>query len=329
MRPWIVEITRGDMVESQHIGHGVVVDQSGQTLLAFGDAARVTFPRSAAKWVQGIELVRSGAADAFQLTDQHLAIACASHNGEKAHTELVSTWLAQIGLQLSDLECGTSAPFTEEVRLQLAHAHATPNPLHHCCSGKHVGMLTVCVHSHWPTAGYTDYGHPLQVQIREHMRHIFACDSDALTYATDGCSVPTYAMPLHTLASGFARLTSDHIDVELREAAIRLFNAQSAQPFMVAGTNRLDTALLQAGEGRLQVKMGAEGVYCGAIPDRGLGFALKCEDGTLRGQEALVIELLGAIGEDMIVERLAPVFRYPQIVTARGHRVGQISVRRE
>ncbi len=329
MHPWIVEVTRGDLVESQHIGHGVVIDQSGQTLLAFGDVARVTFPRSAAKWIQGLELVRSGAADAFQLTDQHLAIACASHNGETAHTELVSSWLAQIGLRLSDLECGTSPPFTEAVRLQLAHAHQTPNPLHHCCSGKHAGMLSVCIHRGWSTAGYTQYDHPLQAQIREHMRQIFICDPEELVYAIDGCSVPTYAMPLTTLAKGFARLTSDDLDMALGDAAQRLFKAQTAHPFMVAGTDRLDTALLEAGQGRLQVKMGAEGVYCGAIPDRGLGFALKCEDGTLRGQEALVVRLLSQIGEDAIVKRLASTFRHPEILTARGQPVGHISVGRQ
>lgn len=329
MAPWIVEVTRGDLVESQHIGHGVVMDQAGQIHLQFGDAGRVTFPRSAAKWVQGLELVRSGAADAFQLTDQHLAIACASHNGETAHTELVSAWLTRIGLDRSDLECGIAPPFTDAVRLLLAHAQQTPNPLHHCCSGKHAGMLSVCVHLGWSTAGYTHYAHPLQARIRAHMAQIFACNPDELAYAIDGCSVPTYAMPLTTLAHGFARLTSNHLDVALTEAAQRLFTAQTAHPFMVAGTDRLDTALLEAGQGRLQVKMGAEGVYCGAIPDRGLGFALKCEDGTLRAQEALVVELLSQIGEDAIVQRLASTLRHPEILTARGQAVGQISVRRD
>ena len=328
MNPWIVEVSRGDLVESQHLGHGVVVDHAGQVHLQFGDPERVTFPRSAAKWVQALELVASGAADTFQLTDSHLAIACASHNGEIEHTTLVGQWLQQIGLSAADLECGIAPPFTEAVRLALAHAHETVCALHHCCSGKHAGMLSVCKQRGWPTEGYTNYDHPLQAQIRAHMAQIFQCDIETLPCATDGCSVPTYAMPLSVLAFGFARLAAGQLEGPLRIAAARLFQAQAAQPFMVAGTERLDTALLQAGRGRLQVKMGAEGVYCGALIDRGLGFALKCEDGSLRGQEALVVALLSALGEDDIVTRLPEAMRSPTVVTARGQHVGKLSVRR-
>lgn len=327
MHPWHVEITRGTLVESQHLGHGIVVDQHGQTALAFGNFERVTFPRSAAKWVQGLELVASGAADALGLDLQHLAIACASHNGEPGHTELVAAWLDRLGLSVSDLECGIAPPFTEAVRLDLAHQHTEASALHHCCSGKHAGMLSVCVHRGWPTAGYTEYGHPLQIRIREHMAAIFACDPDTLTYAIDGCSVPTYAMPLSMLATGFARLATGALSPDLADAARRLLLAQTTHPFMVAGSARLDTELLKAGQGRLQVKMGAEGVYCGAIIDRGLGFCLKCDDGSLRGQEALVIALLQALGEQELVDALPESMARPVITTARGMAVGEILVR--
>ena len=146
MNPWIVEITRGDCVESTSIGHGVVLSANGQPLLSFGDLHRETFPRSAAKWIQGLELVLSGAADAFGLDDAHLAVACASHNGEHEHVTLVEQWLTQLGLNTDDLECGVTLPFTEPVRLQLSHDHLTATQLHHCCSGKHTGMLAVCTH---------------------------------------------------------------------------------------------------------------------------------------------------------------------------------------
>ena len=328
MNPWIVEITRGDCVESTSIGHGVVLSANGQPLLSFGDLHRETFPRSAAKWIQGLELVLSGAADAFGLDDAHLAVACASHNGEHEHVTLVEQWLTQLGLNTDDLECGVTLPFTEPVRLQLSHDHLTATQLHHCCSGKHTGMLAVCAHLGWPTDVYTDYHHPLQVRIREHMTTIFGVDANTLPYASDGCSVPTYALPLDVMALGFAKLGAGYFSDAINQAATRLRTAQANAPFMVAGSERLDTMLLEAGLGRLQVKMGAEGVYLGAIADREIGFALKCEDGSLRGQEALVIELLRAIGEDAIVDRLPDEVKHPQIRTARGESIGQISVRR-
>ena len=270
----------------------------------------------------------SGAADALGLTDDHLAIACASHNGEPEHIALVNAWLEQLGLTKEDLECGVSLPFTEPVRLQLSHDHIPATNLHHCCSGKHVAMLTVCKQRGWLIDGYTNYAHPLQARIRQHMTTIFGTDADSLNYATDGCSVPTYLLPLDVMALGFAKLGAGYFSTELNHAATRLRHAQARAPFMVAGSERLDSQLLEAGQGRLQIKMGAEGVYLGAIPDRNIGFALKCEDGSLRGQEALVIELLRAIGEEDLINRLPNSVSRPVIRSARGLPVGQLVVRK-
>lgn len=328
MNPWIVEITRGQYVESSSIGHGIVVNADGSEILAFGEKKRGTFPRSAAKWIQALELVLSGAADALGLTDDHLAIACASHNGEPEHVALVNAWLGQLRLVTEDLECGISLPFSEPVRLKLSHDHVPATQLHHCCSGKHVAMLTVCKKRGWSTDGYTNYAHPLQARIREHMTTIFGLNADSLDYAIDGCSVPTYLLPLDIMALGFAKLGAGHFSTELNRAASRLRRAQARAPFMVAGSERLDSQLLQAGQGRLQVKMGAEGVYLGTIPDRNIGFALKCEDGSLRGQEALVIELLRTIGEKDLINRLPNSVSKPIIRSARGLPIGQVVVRK-
>ena len=303
------------------------MNADGAEILAFGEKKRETFPRSAAKWIQALELVLSGAADALGLTDHHLAIACASHNGEPEHVALVKAWLEQLGLTTEHLECGVSLPFTESVRLKLSHDHVPATNLHHCCSGKHVAMLTVCKKRDWLIDGYANYAHPLQAKIRQHMTTIFGTDADSLDYATDGCSVPTYLLPLDVMALGFAKLGAGYFSTELNHAATRLRHAQARAPFMVAGSERLDTQLLQAGQGRLQVKMGAEGVYLGAIPDRNIGFALKCEDGSLRGQEALVIELLRNIGEEDLINRLPNAVTTPVIRSARGLPVGQIVVR--
>ena len=304
------------------------MNANGAELVAFGEKKRETFPRSAAKWIQALELVLSGAVDALELTDDHLAIACASHNGEPEHVAIVNTWLGQLGLTTEDLECGVSLPFTEPVRLQMSHDHSPATNLHHCCSGKHVAMLTVCKQRGWLIDGYTDYAHPLQAKIRQHMTTIFGIDANSLNYATDGCSVPTYLLPLDVMALGFAKLGAGHFSTELNHAATRLRHAQTRAPFMVAGSERLDSQLLEAGQGRLQVKMGAEGVYLGAIPDRNIGFALKCEDGSLRGQEALVIELLRTIGEEDLINRLPNSVSMPVIRSARGLPVGRVVVRK-
>ena len=304
------------------------MNADGAELVAFGEKKRETFPRSAAKWIQALELVLSGAVDALELTDDHLAIACASHNGEPEHVAIVNTWLGQLGLTTEDLKCGVSLPFTEPVRLQLSRDHIPATNLHHCCSGKHVAMLTVCKQRGWLIDGYTDYAHPLQARIRQHMTTIFGIDADSLNYATDGCSVPTYLLPLDVMALGFAKLGAGHFSTELNHAAARLRHAQARAPFMVAGSERLDSQLLEAGQGRLQIKMGAEGVYLGAIADRNIGFALKCEDGSLRGQEALVIELLRTIGEEDLINRLPNSVSMPVIRSARGLPVGQVVVRK-
>lgn len=304
------------------------MNANGVELLAFGEKKRETFPRSAAKWIQALELVLSGAVDALELTDDHLAIACASHNGEPEHVAIVNTWLGQLGLTTEDLKCGVSLPFTEPVRLQLSRDHIPATNLHHCCSGKHVAMLTVCKQRGWLTDGYTDYAHPLQAKIRQHMTTIFGIDANSLNYATDGCSVPTYLLPLDVMALGFAKLGAGYFSTELNHAAARLRHAQARAPFMVAGSERLDSQLLEAGQGRLQIKMGAEGVYLGAIPDRNIGFALKCEDGSLRGQEALVIELLRTIGEEDLINRLPNSVSMPVIRSARGLPVGRVVVRK-
>lgn len=322
--PWTIEVTRGRSVESRHLGHGLVTTAAGDVVLAFGEIDRPTFPRSAAKWVQGLPVVASGAADRFQLSRSELALACASHNGEALHCQTVLDWLARLGLDESDLECGPSWPFTESLRLEAAARGNAPRAVTHCCSGKHAGMLSVCLTHGWPTQGYTDREHPLQQHLMTVMTEVFGDVVEHAPCGIDGCSVPTFALPLRALAIGFARLGTGSLTAPWAMAAQRLFEAQVNEPWMIAGSQRLDTALLEAGRGRLQVKMGAEGVYCGALPDRGLGFALKCEDGALRGAEALVVATLEAIGEKDIVDALPESMRNPTISSARGLRVGDV-----
>lgn len=326
--PWLVEVTRGSIVECRHIIHGIAITANGTAVEEFGDVDRKIYPRSAAKWLQALELILSGTAKKQRLTDEHLALACSSHNGEAEHVQKVSKWLNYLNFTSEDLECGIANPLSEEVHLQLACADMSLTPFHHCCSGKHSGMLSICHHLKLPTKGYTDYGHPIQQRIRERLSEVLEIDVNLLPHAADGCSVPTYATPLRALALGFAKLGAGRFGLNTNQAGQRLFEAQTNHPFLIAGSNRLDSALIEAGQGRLQIKMGADGVYCGALPDRELGFALKCDDGSRRGQEMAVVELLKSIGEIETVNRLPKCYRFPTIKTAQNVVVGSVSVNR-
>ncbi len=300
--PVLVEVLRGVVIESRHRGAVCVVDADGRTVLEIGDALRPVFPRSAVKSIQALPLVESGAADAFGLGDRELALACASHNGEAAHAELALSMLKRAGLGAEALECGTHWPSYQKATVELARSGAEPTGLHNNCSGKHAGFVCTCVHSGIDPAGYVGRTHWLQEAVREAMEGVTGAAHGEDVCGTDGCSIPTYAIPLRNLALGFARMaTGAGLGPERARAAKRLFAACMAEPFYTAGTGRADTALMAAAPGRIFVKVGAEGVYCAALPELGLGIALKVDDGASRAAEVAVAtvlaKLMGAEGE--------------------------------
>jgi len=297
--PVLAEVLRGDQVESRHRGALVVCDAKGSRIMALGDVEAPVFPRSAVKSIQALPLVESGAADAYGFGNRELALACASHNGEPEHAALAQSMLQRAGLGEADMECGIHWPTRQQAALDLASSGRKPNQLHNNCSGKHSGFLCTCAHGGIAPTGYVKAQHPLQEMVREAMESVTGAKHDPDHRGTDGCSIPTYAVPLHNLALGFARMGSgEGLPPQRAAAAKRLFAACMAEPFLVAGTGRADTALMQAGAGRIMVKIGAEGVFCGAISAFGIGFALKCEDGAARAVEAIVARLLAILLRD-------------------------------
>lgn len=297
--PVLVEVLRGDVVESRHRGSVVVVDADGGVVLELGEAQRPIFPRSAVKAIQALPLVESGAADAFGLSQRELALACASHSGEAEHAELAATMLAKAGLDASALECGAHWPMGQEAALKLAGQGRQPSPLHNNCSGKHAGFLCTCSHLGTDYHGYVGRGHEAQKIVCEAMEEVTGTALAVETCGTDGCSIPTFAMSMKNLARGFARMaTGTGLGAERARAAKRLIGACMAEPFFVAGSGRLDTRLMSAAEGRIMIKMGAEGVYCGAVPELGLGIALKCDDGAVRAAEVMVAAVLQRLFAD-------------------------------
>ncbi|MBE7183611.1 MAG: asparaginase [Methylobacterium mesophilicum] len=324
--PVLVEVLRGDRVESRHRGAVVVVDADGGTVLALGDVEQAVFPRSAVKAIQALPLVETGAADAYRFGQKELALACASHSGEAEHVRLAASMLERAGLDESALECGTHWPTRSEAARELAREGREPSALHNNCSGKHSGFLCACGHEGHGTRGYVKPGHWIQEEVRAALEAVTGAKHGEHNRATDGCAIPTYAVPLRAFARGFARMASGQgLEPARAAAATRLMAACMAEPFHVAGTRRADTLMMEAGAGRLFTKTGAEGVFCAAIPELGLGIAIKCDDGAARASEAVVAEVCaGLFGKsDPLGAKLAEMAR-PAIRNWNGETVGSV-----
>ncbi|MDX8512346.1 asparaginase [Mesorhizobium captivum] len=324
--PVLVEVLRGAVVESAHRGAVSVFDADGKAVWETGDTERPVFPRSAVKAIQALPLVESGAADAYGFGDLELALASASHSGEPAHVELAQAMLAKAGLDQTALECGAHWPSSHEATIALARAGNAPNALHNNCSGKHSGFLCTCVHSGIAHGGYVKAGHALQEMVRDAMQSVTGAAHDVGHCATDGCSIPTYAVPLKSFAQGFARMaTGRGFAPERAKAAKRLLSACMAEPFLVSGTGKADLALMQAAPGRIFVKTGAEGVYCAALPELGLGIALKCDDGAGRGAEVMIAAVLAKLlrGDEALTAKLTEL-AHPAVESRIGAKVGSL-----
>ncbi|MGC4410212.1 asparaginase [Rhizobium rosettiformans] len=291
--PVTVEVTRGQLVESRHRGMAVVIDAEGAIVFSAGDVDSGVFPRSACKAMQALPLVESGAADAYGFGNRELALACASHSGEPEHVATAAFMLKAAGRDESVLECGAHWSSHQSVLIDQARTLDKPTALHNNCSGKHSGFVCTCVHTGEDPRGYAGFDHPLQQAIRAIITDLTGAVLSRDNCGTDGCSIPTYAVPLTGLARGFGKLVTGKGLEPLRAAAARrLINACMAEPFYVAGTKRFCTKLMQVAPGRIFAKTGAEGVFCALLPDKGLSFAVKAEDGATRAAEAMIAALL-------------------------------------
>lgn len=304
MNPILIEVLRGTAVESRHAGALAVVDASGTVHTALGDIERPVFPRSAVKLLQALPLVASGAAEAFGLNDAELALACASHSGEPEHVATAAGVLAKLGLDVNALECGTQWPSREPVLRGMVARGELATALHNNCSGKHGGFVCVaCLMARQAgrepaefARGYITAGHPVMREVSAALSAATGADVEQAPRGTDGCSIPTFALPLRSLALAFARCgTGLGLSEANARAARRLREAAAKAPFMVGGTDRFDTRVMQAYGERVFCKIGAEGVYCAALPELGLGIALKIDDGAVRAAEATMAAVAQAL----------------------------------
>ncbi|GHB19913.1 asparaginase [Pseudovibrio japonicus] len=294
--PVLVEVTRGNIVESRHRGSIAIVDADGKLAFSAGDVEQGIFARSAIKALQAIPMVESGAAEALDYDDAELALACASHNGEHVHASSARMMLFKAGLSEENLMCGPQWPKHMEDCVSLIKADETPCQLHNNCSGKHAGFLAMAKTLGIPTENYIDFDHPVQAEIRNVIEQMSGGILGRDVCGTDGCSIPTYAMEQHKTALAFARFgTGVGLDQERSKAAEVLYEACVNEPYMVAGKQRFCTEVMDIFRGRVFAKTGAEGVFCAALPELGFGITLKCDDGTDRGAEVMMASIIRSL----------------------------------
>jgi L-asparaginase II len=315
--PIIAEVTRGGIVESRHTGAFAVVNGEGKIVKSAGDFASPIFPRSAIKAFQCVPLIDSGAADHFGFTEEEIALACSSHNGEPEHVRVARSMLQKAGENEDHYECGSHWPSETHARHDLVRAGSEPSQVHNNCSGKHAGMLALSRQLGADPKDYVKIEHPVQQAVAKAIADYCDVDVEILTWGIDGCSVPTWAYPLSNMALGFAKLTET-------PTGKRIIAAVRKHPFMVAGTNRFDTKLMQAVP-RVFVKTGAEGVYCGCIPHAHLGVALKCDDGATRAAEIAMAALLASLDVWTVEEKeILKSFSHVELTNWRKIDVGDI-----
>jgi L-asparaginase II len=324
--PLRIELTRGPLVESVHRVPVAVVAASGHLLAAAGDAETVTWWRSAAKPFQALPLLEDGAAEHFKLSDEELALACASHSSEPRHLEIISRLMARLGLGDADLSCGVHTPLSPAVALAVARGAVVPTSRWSNCSGKHAGMLALAKYHGWPADGYNAAGHPVQDRVLAEVERWTEMPATEIAQSVDGCTAVCFGLPLRAMALAYARLGAS-TEAEPR----RIVQAMSAHPFLVAGTGRLCTDLMGSWPGQIVAKVGAEGVYCIALPAFGLGVALKVEDGETRASGVAVLEVLQQL-LGHVAPGQGPDFGCPQLArhgpqplhNTRGTQTGQL-----
>ncbi len=286
--PIIAEVTRGGIVESFHRGAYAVADRDGHIIVSAGEIDLPIFPRSAIKAFQCLPVIESGATAHYGFDNQEIALACASHKGEPEHIRVAASMLRKAGNSEGQYECGIHWPGASAARDALVRDGLLPRAIHNNCSGKHAGMLALARQLKVDPKNYVSADHRVQREIARTIGDLCGLDLDQLPCGTDGCSVPTWAIPLRNLAQGFARLTA-------RESATGIFRAVREHPLLVSGTGHFDT-LVMTEVPEVFVKTGAEGVYCGCVPEAGIGIAIKCDDGAERAASALMALLLATHG---------------------------------
>lgn len=316
VNPVMVEATRGRYPESRHRGSAAVVDSLGHVIRSWGNIYEPVFGRSSLKLVQALPLIESGAADAFHLTAEEIALACASHYGEETHIKVLEGWLHKLGKDERILECGTHRP------LSSLPPHGKPTVLHNACSGKHLGFLTTSLHRNEKLEGYIEKDHPIQRRVEQVLGEMTGIDMAHAPHGTDGCGIPAFAIPLYNISLAMAKFADpSHLHYPRQKAIHRILSAIQEHPEMIAGRDGFDSKIIKRTQGQVICKMGAGGVEIAVIPSLGLGIALKIDDGNAKAAELAFLAILRSLGclDEELYESLEP--RQP-ILTHKGKTAG-------
>ena len=322
----LVDVIRGNLVESTHLGHIAVVNSKGDLLYYNGNPNRVTFARSSMKPLQALPIVETGAADFYNYDQADLSLACASHNGEEQHTDRVLMILSRLGLTSGSLKCGTHPPRWQGAYEKLMTSGKEITPEFNNCSGKHSGMLATAKLMGESLEDYYKTNHPVQQRILEVISDLSETPVPEIEIGIDGCGVPVHGVPLKNLALGFAKMANPSTFPEKRKKAIeQVTAAMMAAPEMVGGTDRFCSDFMSFGEGRMFGKVGAEGVYCIGDKETGIGIAIKIEDGNSRATSPVAVEVLKQLDllTDQQIERLQD-YHTPSLKNARQEVIGQL-----
>lgn len=343
----LLEVWRGDRCESVHQGALAIVTAEGKLIAAAGDPSFVTYLRSSAKPFQALPFVEHGGVEAFHITQPELALICASHEGAARHLDTVRGLQEKIGVSEADLQCGAHWPANPHSLRALILQGAEPTPNYNNCSGKHTGMLAHARLHGWPIHNYLQVDHPVQQEILYTLAEMCMYPSERIGLAIDGCSAPTFALPLYHVALGVARLCDPaRLPPQRREAARKIVQAMLAHPEMVDGESGLDTLLMRQGKGKILSKGGAEGfqivgILPGALSPQspGIGLALKVADGDLpirlghggslsRVRSTVVVEILRQLGvlDQQDAATFTPFVHGGKIRNHRGLEVGEYRV---
>jgi L-asparaginase II len=324
--PVLTRLWRDGHVESQHRGAWVLVDSTGAALEGAGDWRHPVFARSSTKSLQALPLIETGAAERYGFGEDELALALASHDAEPCHVDRVAVLLARLGLSVEHLKCGAHAPWSVETRRALARQGERASALHNNCSGKHAAFLALALHLGVEPEHYLDPERQPQRLVRDAVLEITGAQPGEFGVAIDGCSAPTFRMPLSRLATGLARVANPSgLAGPRRRACERMTAAAARFPELIGGSRgRLCTDLLRASGGRIFPKLGGEAVYVFGVRGADRGLAVKVDDGAYRGMEALVVALCerfgflsGAEAASLAEWRARPVTNWAGLVVGR------------
>lgn len=316
-----INVYRGDTIECSHQVHAIAVNKDGHILEVWGDPQRLINPRSSIKPIQAFPFAESGAMESFNLGTEELAMACSSHNIEPIHVDIVTRWLDKLGLDTDILQCGHHYPHIEEDAHKLIRENASLDNRYNNCSGKHMGMISACKQLGYDLKTYTERSHPLQKRIFEFLSELTDYDVTNGHSGTDGCSIPTPAIPLENLARGYARYTN------MDGTPQTILDAMANYPLLIAGNKQLDTAINAASEGRIITKKGAEGNCWAFIRDQKITLYLKTEDGDApdrRADNTAIGDLLRHFDAlDTVTDQAISSFTRPVLRNWKGLEIGK------